>query len=81
MYSGLTGLLLYQKDGDDNGDRFGRSVAGAGDLNNDGSVSNARKVWRRIAGVKRQARVKAYEEARKEALDREAIINSLKEQI
>lgn len=36
-------------------------------LNNDGSVFNARKVWRQISGVKRQAPIKSYEEAHKEA--------------
>jgi hypothetical protein len=35
-YSGRTGLLLYQWDGASTADYFGRSVAAAGDVNNDG---------------------------------------------
>lgn len=36
VYSGATGSLLYQKDGADSVDLFGRSVAGAGDMDGDG---------------------------------------------
>ncbi|HUU45288.1 MAG TPA: integrin alpha, partial [Acidobacteriota bacterium] len=36
VYSGANGSLLYQKDGGDNGDNLGQSVAGAGDVNSDG---------------------------------------------
>ena len=36
VFSGLTGNVLYTFDGAAAGDRFGRSVGGAGDLNNDG---------------------------------------------
>lgn len=36
VYSGASGVLLYQKDGTTAGDRFGTAVAGAGDLNDDG---------------------------------------------
>ncbi|MEW5702076.1 MAG: integrin alpha [Candidatus Zixiibacteriota bacterium] len=36
VYSGLSGSLLYQKDGVAAGDNFGLSVAGAGDVNGDG---------------------------------------------
>ncbi len=36
VYSGLTGLLLHQFDGTSAGDVLGSSVAGAGDVNNDG---------------------------------------------
>jgi len=37
-------------------------------MNNDGSVLNAAKVWREIVDVRQQARVKRYEEAYEEAL-------------
>lgn len=37
VYSGATGELLYQKNGTSIGDNFGRSVAGIGDVNNDGT--------------------------------------------
>ncbi len=37
-------------------------------MNNDGSVINASKVWRKIVSVKREARVKTYDEAYEEAL-------------
>lgn len=36
VYSGLDGSLLYQWNGKSKSDRFGRSVAGAGDVNGDG---------------------------------------------
>ncbi|MCA9773361.1 MAG: FG-GAP repeat protein, partial [Myxococcales bacterium] len=36
VFSGATGGLLYTFDGDANGDYFGWSVSGAGDVNNDG---------------------------------------------
>jgi hypothetical protein len=36
VYSGFDGAVLYTKNGDNAGDNFGRSVSGAGDLNNDG---------------------------------------------
>jgi len=36
VYSGQTGTLLYRFTGTAAGDRFGRSVSGAGDVNNDG---------------------------------------------
>lgn len=36
VYSGATGLLIYQLDGASIGDQFGASVDGMGDLNNDG---------------------------------------------
>lgn len=38
-------------------------------MNNDGSVLNASKVWREIVGVKQLAPVKTYKEAYKEALE------------
>ncbi len=34
--SGVDGVVLYTFDGDSNGDEFGSSVSGAGDINNDG---------------------------------------------
>lgn len=37
-------------------------------MNNDGSLQNASKVWRRMAGTKTMARVKKYEQAYDEAL-------------
>ena len=37
-------------------------------MNNDGSVLNASKVWREVVDVRQQAHVKRYEEAYKEAL-------------
>jgi hypothetical protein len=36
VYSGATGLQLFQWDGESAGDEFGGSVSGAGDLNGDG---------------------------------------------
>ena len=36
VFSGLNGMMLYTFDGDSAGDEFGRSVSGAGDVNNDG---------------------------------------------
>jgi len=39
-------------------------------MNNDGSLLNARKVWRKIGATKRQAKVKPYEEAEAEAMKR-----------
>jgi len=36
VYSGFTGALLIQHDGVDGSDNFGASVAGVGDINNDG---------------------------------------------
>ncbi len=36
IYSGVDGNLLYVKDGTNSGDAFGTSVAGAGDVNQDG---------------------------------------------
>jgi hypothetical protein len=36
IFSGATGALLYQADGETNGDRMGVSVAGIADLNGDG---------------------------------------------
>ncbi len=36
VYSGATGSLLYQRNGGDHDDYFGESVAGVGDVNNDG---------------------------------------------
>jgi hypothetical protein len=38
-------------------------------MNNDGSVFNASKVWREIVGVKQLTRIKTFEEAYKEALE------------
>lgn len=38
VYSGATGLLLYQKNGPTAGDQFGQSVAGAGDVDGDGKA-------------------------------------------
>jgi len=38
-------------------------------MNNDGSVLNASKVWREIVDVKQEARVKTYDEAYEEALE------------
>lgn len=37
-------------------------------MNNDGSILNASKIWRQIADAKTQVRVKRYDEAYKEAL-------------
>jgi len=37
-------------------------------LNNDGTLRNLAKVWRQVAGVKREARVKRPEQARDEAM-------------
>jgi len=37
-------------------------------MNNDGSILNASKVWRQIVDTKKQVRVKRYEEAYREAL-------------
>jgi len=50
------------------------NVLGAGgvidvQMNNDGSVLNASKVWREIVDVKEEARVKTFDEAYKEALE------------
>jgi predicted lipoprotein with Yx(FWY)xxD motif len=36
VFSGATGAILYTFNGDSAGDNFGRSVSGAGDVNNDG---------------------------------------------
>ena len=49
------------------------NVLGEGDvmavqMNNDGSLLNASKVWREVASVRQQAQVKSYEEAYQEAL-------------
>lgn len=38
IYSGATGEMLYQKDGDSTNDQFGQAVAGAGDINGDGKA-------------------------------------------
>ncbi|MFH1825666.1 MAG: integrin alpha [bacterium] len=38
VYSGADGTLLYQKDGEAAGDRFGHSVAGVGDVDVDGNA-------------------------------------------
>lgn len=37
-------------------------------MNNDGSLQNAHKVWRKINAVKRKAKVKPFEKAEKEAM-------------
>ncbi len=36
IFSGVNGSILYNLNGDSEGDGFGRSVSGAGDVNNDG---------------------------------------------
>ena len=36
VYSGATGALIFENNGDQPGDRLGRAVAGLGDLNGDG---------------------------------------------
>lgn len=64
-------IVTFQRQIDVDGVRvnvLGEGGAMAVQMNNDGSVLNASKVWRKVVDVRQQARVKRYEEAYEEAL-------------
>jgi len=50
VYSGQTGALLYTFTGEAAGNQFGRSVSGAGDVNNDGYADLIVGAWGNDAG-------------------------------